>query len=196
VSLRADILGWVIRRLSEIDAADPVARAALFETLRAETAANGACGAPADLARPHLESAIARQDVYWMTQEAPRPAPPPSAPLPPPPAAAPVPDVWQWPRNLPPIGPPPGPPPGEATGPFADHVYQTVRLSVPGSLQDLHLGWTFDPACSLTAHCPAIGFDFRTRAATFADAAEHLARALHQGGLALPDEARTLQDPA
>jgi hypothetical protein len=40
---------------------------------------------------------------------------------------------------------------------------------VPGSLQDLHLGWTFDPACSLTAHCPAIGFDFRTRAATFAD---------------------------
>jgi hypothetical protein len=195
VSLRADILGWVIRRLSEIDGADPVARAALFETLRAETAANGACGAPADLARPHLESAIARQDVYWMTQEAPRPAAP-AAPLPPPPASAPQPDIWQWPRNLPPIGPPPGPPPGDATGPFADHVYQTVRLAVPGSVQDLHLGWAFDPACSLTAHCPAIGFDFRTRAATFADAAEHLARVLKQGGLDLPAKVRALQDPA
>lgn len=141
MSARADILGWAIRRLSKIDAADPVTRAALFETVRAETAASGACGVP-------------------------------------------------------PIGPPAGPASGDETGPFADHVYETLPLAVPGSTQSLQLGWTFDPACILTAHCAAIGFDFRTGAATFADAAEHLARTRQQGGLSLPEALRTLQGPA
>jgi hypothetical protein len=75
MSVRSDILSWVIRRLHEIDAADPAARHALFDDLRAEVGQGGFGDCPADEALPHLESAIARQEVYWLSQSPPADAP-------------------------------------------------------------------------------------------------------------------------
>jgi len=185
VSARSDILGWVIRRLTEIDAADPAARQVLFEALRAEVARDGFGGLGPDEARPHLESAIARQEVYWLSQQ-------PAGPAADLPSAAPVPKpqpppkpVWGWRRFLPVPARPPGPPPVEATGPFADHVYETVPLIAGKGQAECRLSWAYDPACTLTADCEAIGFRFRTRASGFRHAAEHLHAVLCRGGLIL-----------
>lgn len=185
MSVRSNILGWVIRRLHEIDAVDPVARQSLFDALRAEVRQGGFDDCPPDEALPHLESAIARQEVYWLSQSPPievsvsqsaKPAPPSPPPAP----------KWGWRRFLPVPGKPPGPPPGEATGPFADHVYETVPLIAGGRPAECRLSWTYDPACTLTAHCDAIGFRFETRAWSFRHATEHLAAALRRGGLSMP----------
>lgn len=186
MSVRSEILGWVIRRLDEIDAADTDARQALFETLRAEVGQGGFGRCMPDEALPHLESAIARQDVYWLSQSPPEPsAAKPAKPHAPPPRP-PRPPKWGWRRYLPAPKTPPGPPPGEATGPFADHVYETVPLIVNGQAAECRLSWTYDPACTLTADCEAIGFAFETRAFSFRHAAEHLGAVLHRGGLVLP----------
>ena len=185
MSLRSEILGWVIRQLNDIDAADPVARAGLFERLRNDVGANGFSGAAPQEALPHLESAIARQDVYWLSQQPPvlpakTPAPARTKPVPP---ARPG---WGWRRWLPVPKMPPGPAPGEAGGPFADHVYETLPLLVGNRSADCQLSWTYDPACTLTAHCAAIGFAFGTRAFSFRHAVEHLQAVLRRGGLVLP----------
>jgi hypothetical protein len=186
MSVRSDILSWVIRRLHEIDAADPAARHALFDDLRAEVGQGGFGDCPADEALPHLESAIARQEVYWLSQSptADAPASPLAEPAPAPPPQAPP--KWGWRRFLPVPGHPPGPAPGEATGPFADHVYETVPLIVGGRAVECRLSWTHDPACILTAQCEAIGFHFETRAWSFRYATEHLGAILRRGGLVMP----------
>ena len=186
MSVRSDILGWVIRRLHEIDAADPAARQALFDDLRAEVGQVGFGDCPAEEALPHLESAIARQEVYWLSQSPPAAAPasPPAKPAPTPPPQAPP--KWGWRRFLPVPGHPPGPAPGEATGPFADHVYETVPLFVGGRAVECRLSWTYDPACTLTAQCDDIGFRFETRAYSFRHAVEHLVAVLRRGGLTMP----------
>ncbi|MCA8900124.1 MAG: hypothetical protein KDA53_02630 [Hyphomonas sp.] len=186
MSARSEILGWVIRRLNEIDAADPAARAQLFDALRAEVDRTGFAGLPPAEARPHLDSAIARQEVYWLSQQLAGATPAP-APDPVPPSVPPTPrPSWGWRRFLPVPKHPPGPPAGEATGPFADHVYETVPLIVGRGQGACRLSWAYDPACVLTADCPEIGFAFRTRAASFRHAAEHLRQVLARGGLALP----------
>lgn len=187
MSLRSEIIGWVIQRLHAIDDADPEQRAALFQSLRQEVAEEGFCGSPPDKALPHLESALVRQEMQWL-RDAPRtvavdgPAAD-SAPVvevsPPPP--------WSWPSNMVVPPSPPGPLPGPASGPFSDHCYEFLELPTPGGPAKLRIGWSFDPACVLSASCTAIGFQFRTRAATFADAAEHLRSVLAVGGLVLPD---------
>lgn len=185
MSVRSDILGWVIRRLHDIDAADPSARQALFDALRAEIGQGGFEGCPPAEALPHLESAIARQEVYWLSQSPPIEAPAarsakPTSPSPPPAGK------WGWRRFLPVPGTPPGPPPGEATGPFADHVYQTAPLIAGGHPAECRLSWTYDPACTLAAHCDTIGFRFETRAWSFRHAAAHLGAVLRRGGLVMP----------
>ena len=63
MSLRSDILGWVIGQLGSIDAADPVARRGLYEALRGQVSREGAFGAAPTTALPHLESAIVRQEM-------------------------------------------------------------------------------------------------------------------------------------
>ena len=187
MSARSEILGWVIRRLDDVDAADPLARQALFDALRREVQQAGFGALAPDEALPHLESAIARQDVYWLGQQPPTASNmPPQTPHardegPPPPIVK-----WGWRRFLPQRKTPPGPPPGEATGPYADHVYETVPLVVRGQATDCRLSWAYDPACTLTAHCEAIGFAFETRAFSFRHAVEHLGAILHRGGLTLP----------
>lgn len=191
MSLRSDILGWVIRRLGEIDAADEARRADLFRTLRNEVSSEGFGGAaPAD-ALPHFESAVALQEAYWLREAAARPAPPeataPKPPRPPKPTKP-----WQWPNRLSVPDRPPGPAPGEPVGPFSDHIYETVTLAVPGGSAALNLGWTYDPACVLTANSPDIGFSFRTRAASFTHAVDHLEAVLHRAGLGLPEDIRRL----
>lgn len=192
MSLRSDILGWVIRRLSEIDAADESLRADLFADLRREVRAHGFAGAAPDDALPHLESAIARQEVHWL-REAPQGEPRPPAPaLPPAPAKQPPASAksWQWPKRLSVPDKPPGPAPGEPVGPFADHIYETAPLAIPGGTCELRLSWTYDPACTLTADSPEIGFRFRTRAASFTHAVDHLANVLAVAKLELPREIR------
>lgn len=185
MSIRGDILGWVIQRLSEIDAADEGERHALFADLRAEIRANGYDGAEASAALPHLESAIARQEMHWLREagggrrQAETP-PPPKADKPTGGTA------WQWPRSLVLPGLPPGPEPGEATGPFSDHIYKSVKIEIPGGTAELNIGWSHDPACNLTANSPVIGFSFQTRAATFPHAVDHLSNVLKAGGLTLP----------
>lgn len=186
MSVRSSILGWVIRRLHEIDAADPGARQALFDALRAEVGQGGFEGCPPDEALPHLESAIARQEVYWMSQSPPAEAPAAESATPAPPSTPPSAPKWGWRRFLPVPKEPPGPPPGEATGPFADHVYETLPLIAGGRPAECRLSWTYDPACTLTASCETIGFRFETRAWSFRHAAEHLAAVLRRGGLSLP----------
>lgn len=185
MSIRSDILGWVIRRLTETDAADPAARRALFEALRAEVARDGFGAIGPDEAGPHLESAIARQEVYWLSQQPAGSAvePPPAAPVPKP--QLPPTPVWGWRRFLPVPPRPPGPPPGEAAGPFADHVYATVPLIAGRGQAECRLSWAYDPACTLTADCEVIGFRFRTRASSFRHAAGHLRAVLRRGGLTL-----------
>ncbi|MEZ5953040.1 MAG: hypothetical protein R3C13_01920 [Hyphomonas sp.] len=185
MSARSDILGWVIRRLTDIDAADPKSRQALFSDLREQVAEQGFEGRPPEDALPHLESAIARQDVYWLSQQEPD-----GSGQPPAPAEKNLPDKtipkgpkWGWRRFLPVSRTPPGPHPGDAIGPFADHVYETVLLLVKGVETECRLSWTYDPACTLTADCADIGFHFETRAFSFAHAVEHLKTVLTTGGL-------------
>ncbi len=190
MSLRSDIIGWVIRRLAEIDAADKGQRTALFDALRTEIGTRGFGGAPAAESLAHLEAAIAMQEVDWLRSS---PAPASPAPAPPqepartPPAAA---KPWKWPRRLTLPTRPPGPAPGEPSGPFADHVYETVTLTVPGGTCTLRLSWAYDPACILTADSPEIGFRFKTRAASFALAVDHLAEVLALAKLELPAAVR------
>ena len=186
MSVRSDILGWVIHRLQDIDAADSSARQALFEALRAEVGQAGFGGYPAEDVLPHLESAIAWQDVYWISQvqriPAPTSAPEPASVLPP---SASRPPSWGWRRILPVPKTPPGPPPGVAEGPFSDHVYETVPLVVSGRTAECQVSWAYDPACRLAAHYDAIGFRFETRAFSFRHAVEHLGAVLRRGGLVL-----------
>ncbi|HPF22009.1 MAG TPA: hypothetical protein PK417_00940 [Hyphomonas sp.] len=187
MSARSDILGWVIRRLTEVDAADPAARNTLFDSLRADVTRDGFGTLPPEEALPHLESAIARQEVYWLSQQPPglaAKASPPDVPAPSP--SMPSKPVWGWRRFLPVPPRPPGPPPGESTGPFADHVYETVPLLAGRGQAECRLSWAYDPACRLTAHCPDIGFRFETRASSFRHAADHLGAVLRRGGLTLP----------
>lgn len=191
MSLRSDIIGWVIRRLAEVDAADPAQRAELFRTLRSEIESEGFGGASPAEALPHFESAAAMQEVHWLRETANQTgpsAPPPRAEKPPPAAAKP----WQWPKRIKLPPKPSGPPPGEPIGPFADHVYETVTLAIPGGTTPLNLGWTFDPACILTASAPEIGFAFKTRAASFTHAVDHLAAVLACAKLDLPPSIRGL----
>ncbi|MEZ6001646.1 hypothetical protein [Hyphomonas sp.] len=185
MSVRSEILGWVIRRLQEIDAANADARQALFDTLRAEVRLGGFAGCPPDEALPHLESAVARQDVYWMSQAPSAEATALESALPAIASVPPRPAKWGWRRFLPVPKHPPGPEPGEANGPFADHVYETVPLNVGGRKAECRLSWTYDPACTLTAQCDEIGFRFETRAYSFRHAVEHLAAVLRRGGLSL-----------
>lgn len=191
MSLRSDILGWVIRRLAEIDAADEIQRTDLFRTLRNEIMSEGFGGAAPAEVLLHFDSAVAIQEVYWLREAPTRPAmsraPAPEAAAPPPQPAK----RWQWPKRLSVPDRPPGPAPGEPVGPFADHVYETVLLAVPGGTCELRLSWTYDPACTLTADSPEIGFRFRTRAASFAHAVDHLASVLAAAKLELPPEVRT-----
>ncbi|MBA3068447.1 MAG: hypothetical protein FP825_08210 [Hyphomonas sp.] len=191
MSARADILGWVIRRLSEIDAADESQRADLFRRLRDEVAAGGFSGAAAADALPHLESAIARQEMHWLRETAANSATAPQAPSLAPTVAGAKPR-WYWPDDLALPAAPPGPAPVAPAGPFSDHVYAFVTLAIPGGTAELNIGWAHDPACVLTATCPEIGFSFRTRAANFTYAVDHLAGVLARGGLDLPDEVRSL----
>lgn len=190
MSLRGDILGWVINQLNNIDAADPAARGALFEVLRAQVARDGAFGAGPAEAQPHLESAIARQEVYWLTQQPPAPSPrarEPKRPAPTLPASQPP---WRWPDS---ITPPPLPPEevaGEAAGPYSDHIYEILALAIPGGTARLSVGWAFDPACSLTATAQEIGFTCQVRTVTLSGALDHLAAYLRRGGLNLPADAR------
>ena len=186
MSVRSEILGWVIRRLHEIDAADPQARQALFDALRTEVGQGGFGDCPPAEALPHLESAIARQDVYWLSQAPPAGVPAPEASGPMPASTPPPPPEWGWRRFLPVPKHPPGPPPGPADGPFADHVYETVPLIVRGRESVCQVSWAYDPACLLTAHCDVIGFHFETRAYSFRHAVEHLAAVLKRGGLSMP----------
>jgi hypothetical protein len=186
VSLRSDILGWVIRRLGEIDAADEARRADLFRTLRTEISSEGFGGAAPAEALPHFESAVAIQEAHWLREVPARPAPPPPSPQPKPEHGTPPAKPWVWPARLKTPAKPPGPAPGPATGPFADHLYEIVLVDTPGGPAEFNIGWTFDPACVLTAVCESIGFRFQTRAATFGHAAAHLADVLKLGGLELP----------
>jgi hypothetical protein len=190
MSLRSDIIGWVIRRLADIDATDSRQRAALFQTLRGEIEAEGFGGAPPAQALPHFESAAAMQETYWL-RETPgaTTAEPPAEPAKPPRVSS---TAWQWPKRLRVPLKPPGPAPGEPVGPFADHVYDTVSLVIPGGTTPLNLGWTYDPACILTASAPEIGFSFKTRAASFAAAVDHLAAVLACAKLELPAAVRGL----
>lgn len=192
MSLRSDILGWVIRRLAEIDAADEVQRTDLFRTLRNEIISEGFGGAAPAEVLPHFDSAVAIQEVYWLREAPARPAmsraPAHEAAAPPLKPAK----RWRWPKRLSVPGRPPGPAPGEPVGPFADHVYETVLLAVPGGTCELRLSWTYDPACTLTADSPEIGFRFRTRAASFTYAVDHLANVLASAKLELPPEVRKL----
>ena len=187
MSVRSEILGWVIRRLHDIDPGNPVERHALFETLRDEIGQHGFGSLTPDEALPHLESAIARQEVYWLGQAvaAPHMDAPPIRPVPDDVAPASSPK-WGWRRFMPVPKTPPGPPPGEATGPYADHVYETVPLIVSGQAAECRLSWTYDPACILTAHCSPIDFTFETRAFSFRHAVEHLGGTLRRRGLLLP----------
>lgn len=187
VSLRREILGWVIQRLNAVDDADREQRAALFQSLRQEVAEGGFCGSPPDKALPHLESAIVRQEMHWL-RDAPRAVAFDGSLT----GSAPKVEVrpsprWSWPSNLVVPSAPPGPSPGPASGPFSDRCYESLEMRTPDGPAELRIGWNFDPACVLSARCAAIGFLFQTRAATFADAAEHLRRVLQVGGLVLPD---------
>jgi len=189
VSLRSDILGWVIRRLSEIDAIDDHRRANLFSSLRDEVRAQGFAGtSPAD-ALPHLESAIRRQEAHWLLA-APRESYPEVSDSAEPRPATPQKTSWKWPKGAKPPKKVPGPAPGEPVGPFSDHVYSIVDLMIPGGTARLTVGWALDPACVLSATCSEIGFRFSTRAADFASAIDHLEAALRSGGLELPVELR------
>ena len=181
MSLRGDILGWVIRRLSETDAADEVLRAELFRALRDEVTANGFGGASAAEALSHFESAVARQEMHWLRETADSAPPPPPSPAAP---ASPVKPAWKWPEGL--------ALPAEPAGPFSDHVYEFVALATPSGKARLRIGWAYDPACLLSAECPEITFSFRTRAANFGYAVDHLAEVLRRGGLELPGGIRHL----
>ena len=190
MSLRSDIIGWVIRRLAEIDAADQAQRTALFHALKTEIETNGFGAASAAESLIHFEAAVAMQDIVWL-----RASPPPASAAPAPtqepaskpPAAA---KPWKWPKRLTLPARPPGPQPGEPSGPYADHVYETVTLTVPGGTCALRLSWAYDPACILTADSPEIGFRFKTRAASFALAVDHLAEVLALAKLELPAAVR------
>jgi len=186
MSLRSDIIGWVIRRLAEIDAADKAQRTTLFHALRTEIETHGFGAASPTESLAHFEAAMAMQDADWLRASVAPASAAPSLPREParkPPAAA---KPWQWPKRLKLPKRPPGPAPGEPAGPFADHVYQTVTLTIPGGTCALRLSWTYDPACILTADSPEIGFRFKTRAARFAQAADHLAEVLALAKLELP----------
>lgn len=190
MSLRSDILGWVIGELSSIDAADPAARSALYNALRQQVKKTGAFGALPEAVLPHLESAIARQEMQWLRETG------RSVELPPAetraqaqarPSKTRPGKAWRWPVHVTSPREPPGPPPGDAEGPFADHVYDTFTLVTPPGPAELSVNWTFDPACRLTAECAAIGFRFSTRAASLTHAITHLETALQAGGLFLPE---------
>lgn len=196
MSLRSDILGWVIGQLGSIDAADPFARRGLYESLRGQVSREGAFGAAPATALPHLESAIVRQEMNWL-RETGRSAELPSHDLSSSrekasKATKPK-SGWRWPAGLVIPPDPPGPVPGAACGPFSDHVYETFSLDTPHGAVGLRVSWTFDPACNLAAECREIGFDFRTRAASFAYAVDHLESVLKLGGLSLPQGIRRLE---
>ncbi|OYW85036.1 MAG: hypothetical protein B7X53_13985 [Hyphomonas sp. 34-62-18] len=199
MSLRGDILGWVINQLNGMDAADPVARGALYEALCQQVGREGAFGAPPSEAFPHLESAIARQEMYWLRETglsaelSPPPSIEASEPEVPQPAAR---ADWHWPDRLKLPDGPPGPAPGPAEGPFADHVYETLTLVTPAGPAPLEVNWMLDPACQLEASCADIGFRFKTRASSLPHAIAHLEAVLEAGGLALPDALRRLRGEA
>ncbi|MFN4025044.1 MAG: hypothetical protein ACK4MQ_09425 [Hyphomonas sp.] len=195
MSLRGEILGWVIGHLDSIDAADPVARHALFGTLRAQVAREGAFGATPEAALAHLESAIVRQEAYWLreTGQSLELAPPEASSRTDTPAQEERPrTIWRWPAGLKISHEPPGPPPGEAIGPFSDHEYSEFTLMTPSGPEAFRLNWTFDPACQLAAECERVGFQFRTRASNLGYAIGHLEAVLQMGGLSLPEELREL----
>ncbi|MBY9065650.1 hypothetical protein K1X12_01990 [Hyphomonas sp. WL0036] len=191
MSLRGDILGWVIGQLNGIKATDPAARGALFEALRAQVARDGAFGVGPAEALPHLESAIARQEIYWLSQEPPAPSPPAPAAKHPAPTLPSSPPAWRWPAGLKPPRLPPEEVAGEAAGPYSDHIYEDLLLEVPGGSARLSVGWAFDPACSLTATAEEIGFTCQARTVTLSGALDYLEACLRNGGLCLPAEART-----
>ena len=175
-----------------MDAADPAARAGLFKTLREEVARMGAFGASPEAALPHLESAIARQEVHWLRetgQSVELPPPAPSRPVSPPLTR--VAPQWRWPEEISVPLLPTSEVPGDATGPFADHLYEDVMLDTPGGTTRLTISWAFDPACTLSASAEEIGFHFRARTATLSGALDQLDVYLNRGGLSLPAEART-----
>lgn len=186
MSIRSDILGWVIRRLGEVDAGNPAARQVLFDSLRREVAQSGFGGLRPQEALPHLESAIARQEVYWLGQQPPDPTGgTPRLPTVSGRSRSSHPPIWGWRRFLPVPRTPPGPAPGKAIGPFADHVYVCAPLIVKGQEVECQLSWSYDPACMLAAQCEAIGFSFETRAFSFRHAVAHLDRVIRRGGLVL-----------
>jgi hypothetical protein len=145
VSLRREIIGWVIRRLAEIDAADEAQRKALFAALRREIEAEGFGGAAPDDALPQFESAAALQEAYWRREASAQASPAAQRPEPPK-ASSTNTKPWQGPKRLSLPAKPPGQAPGESTGPFADHVYKSVTLTVPGGTCELRLDWNYDPA--------------------------------------------------
>jgi hypothetical protein len=197
LSLRGDILGWLLRQLGGIDAADPVARGALYDDLRLQVSLEGAFGAAPAEALAHLESAIARQEMHWLRDTGqnalflPTPSPRVSELNAPEQAQQARRHRTQWLKFQ---GKPPGPPPGAAKGPFSDHTYDTFTLSTPAGPLALQVNWMFDPACKLEASCAAIRFRFKTRASSFAHAIGHLEAVLIAGGLALPDALRRLAE--
>lgn len=194
MSLRSDILGWVIRELNGVDAADPGARSGLYAALRQQVASTGAFGALPAMALPHLESAIALQEMQWLRETGHSLEFPPAEPAAQPdqrPSSVSREKPWRWPDGIsvPPL--PAREAPVEAAGPFSDHLYEDVLLDTPDGKTRLTISWAFDPACTLTASAEAIAFHFHSRAATLSGALDQLEAYLRRGGLSLPAEART-----
>lgn len=188
MSLRSRISGALIKRLAMVEAEDPARRAALYSQIREEFAGAGFEGSAPAEALPHLESAIAFQEVYWL-RETGLTAEPCPVPAQPPPQKRPVTGKpWRWPQGLGDAGHPPGPAPGPADGPYSDHTYTLGWLETPSGRVTITIGWATDPACILNARAPDIGFEFTTRASDLNYALQHLDAFLAQGGLRLSEE--------
>ncbi len=189
MATKSDVLGHVIKALDDTDPASRKTREAVYAELRKSFEENGFQDLPTAQAVEYLESAIARQELFWLSQH-PNENEGDTSDT--------VSDekhnldkkpsffnrlksaLSRHKKTLPGAGvswpgTPPGPDPGEATGPFSDHLYfQFPVRSKAGNIFKCRIGYTYDPACDLTATIEDLDFNFQTRAWGMRYALEHL----------------------